>query len=106
MTDIESCRYSSGVDLECRGVARLSHQCHGTCDVLLGESTTMVNSEGNDAESTEVQFTDTDEDATRQRISWLPNQAQRREMLENHCGKPCHSSSPLCVLALVCTYLH
>ncbi|CAL1165626.1 unnamed protein product [Cladocopium goreaui] len=27
-----------------------------------GESTTMVNSEGNDAESTEVQFTDTDED--------------------------------------------
>jgi hypothetical protein len=88
------------------GVARLSHQCHGTCDVLLGESTTMVNSEGNDAESTEVQFTDTDEDATRQRISWLPNQAQRREMLENHCGKPCHSSSPLCVLALVCTYLH
>ena len=42
--------------------------CHGTCDVSLGESTIttkLVNSEGNDAESTEVQFTDTDEDAPR-----------------------------------------
>ena len=83
MTDIERCRCSSGVDVGMSGVTALSHQCHGTCDASLGEST-MVNSEGTDAESTEVQFTDTDEDATRQRISWLPNQGQR-EMLEKPC---------------------